>query len=217
MSKLSLKPLVIIGGGGHASVLVDILREQQRKILAVISPDDLDSRLVFDGYEHFRHDEDVFQFKPEDVLLVNGVGALPKSSLRHRLTQLYQSRGYHFETVIASSALVSKFAKIETGVQVFPNAIIQAGASIDCHTIVNTGVIVEHDCIIGQFNHLAPRATLCGQVRTALNVYIGAGATVIQNIQLADNVVVGAGAVVTKDVASDQVCYPCRMTLKSSK
>ncbi|MGR5470774.1 DapH/DapD/GlmU-related protein, partial [Vibrio astriarenae] len=90
---------------------------------------------------------------------------------------------------------------IETGVQVFPNAIIQAGASIDCHTIVNTGVIVEHDCIIGQFNHLAPRATLCGQVRTALNVYIGAGATVIQNIQLADNVVVGAGAVVTKDVA----------------
>ena len=39
-------PLIIIGGGGHASVLVDILRSQNRQILALISPDDVSSRTV---------------------------------------------------------------------------------------------------------------------------------------------------------------------------
>ncbi|TNZ44854.1 shikimate dehydrogenase, partial [Vibrio parahaemolyticus] len=42
-------PLVIIGGGGHASVLVDLLRNQNRTILAVMSPDDISTRQAFDG------------------------------------------------------------------------------------------------------------------------------------------------------------------------
>lgn len=212
MSKDSLRPLVIIGGGGHASVLVDILRQQQRKILAVISPDCVNTRVAFSGLTHFTHDEDIFRFKAEDVLLVNGIGMLPKSHLRLQLSQYYQSHGYQFETVVASSALVSPFANLKAGVQILPNAVVQAGATVQPHTIVNTGAIIEHDCSIGEHNHIAPSATLCGQVNTASQVYIGAGATVIQNIHLADNVIVGAGAIVTQDLMANQVCYSCRNT-----
>ena len=35
---LQRKPLVIIGGGGHASVIVDILKRQKREIVAVMTP-----------------------------------------------------------------------------------------------------------------------------------------------------------------------------------
>jgi len=216
LSEQGLKPLIIIGGGGHASVLVDILLLQKREILAVISPDDLSSRCVFNGISHLNSDDDVFMFPVDEVLLVNGIGILPKSSLKQKLNQYFLSHGYQFETVISENAKISPFAKIGVGVQIFSGVIIQAGTKIANHTVINSGVIIEHDCEIGQYNHIAPRATLCGQVETDDNVYIGAGATVINNIKLARNVIVGAGAIVTKALDQNQVCYPSRATIKSS-
>lgn len=214
MSNLERKPLVIIGGGGHASVLVDILRSQQRKILAIVSPEDISQRRVFASLIHLKNDDDVLGFSPNVVHLVNGIGMLPKSGLKRKLNEYFLSMGYIFETVISDNAQVSSFAEIEQGAQIFSGAIIQAGAVIGAHTIINSGVIIEHDCMIGQYNHIAPKAILCGQVTTHNNVYIGANATVIQNITLEQSSIVGAGAIVTKNISSEQICYSSRSILK---
>lgn len=217
MSNSSLKPIVVIGGGGHASVLVDILRSQKRKILAIVCPDDISQRSVFNGIQHLKQDDDVLQFLPDDVVLVNGIGMLPKSHLKRKLNEYYLSHGYQFETVIAKSAQVSSFAIIEPGVQVFAGAIVHVGAFVGAHSVINSGVIIEHDCHIGRYNHIAPRATLCGQVTTQDDVYVGAGSTVIQNIKLEQGSIAGAGAIVTKNIASQQICYPSRSIIKASK
>ncbi|MGR6832896.1 acetyltransferase [Aliivibrio wodanis] len=214
MSKTELKPLVVIGGGGHASVLVDILRSQQREVLAIVSPEDISQRRVFSGLIHLKNDDDVLGFAPDSVHLVNGVGVLPKSGVKRKLNEYFLSLGYSFETVISDSAQVSSFAEIEQGAQIFSGTIIQAGAVIGAHTIINSGVIIEHDCHIGEYNHIAPKATLCGQVTTHNGVYIGASATVIQNITLEQGSIVGAGAIVTKNISSEQICYPSRSVLK---
>ena len=206
----------MIGGGGHSSVLVDILRSQKREILAVISPEDLSSRTVFKELMHYRNNEDVLKFSFDRVMLINGIGLLPKSDLKRKINEYYLSKGYRFETVIAESAQVSPYAKIGAGVQIFPRAIVNTGSIIEDHTIVNSGVIIEHDCNIGEYNHIAPAATLCGQVKTLESVYIGAGATVIQNVSLGQNVIVGAGAVVTKNLDPDDICYPWRSKNKSN-
>ncbi|AAW84639.1 sialic acid biosynthesis protein NeuD [Aliivibrio fischeri ES114] len=214
MNSSESKSLVVIGGGGHASVLVDILRSQQREILAIVSPENISQRRIFSGITHLKNDDDILRFSPDSVNLVNGVGMLPKSGLKRKLNEYFLSLGYTFETVISDSAQVSSFAEIEQGAQVFSGAIIQAGVVIDAHTIINSGVIIEHDCHIGEYNHIAPKATLCGQVTTHSNVYVGANATVIQNITLEQGSIVGAGAIVTKNISSEQICYPSRSVLK---
>ncbi|MDD9174931.1 acetyltransferase [Aliivibrio sp. S2TY2] len=214
MSNAGLKPLIVIGGGGHASVLVDILRQQQREILAIVSPEDISLRRVFSGLTHLKNDDDVLGFSPDSVHLVNGVGMLPKSGLKRKLNEYFLSLGYTFETVISDSAQISSFAEIEQGAQIFSGAIIQAGVTIGAHSIINSGTIIEHDSVIGQYNHIAPRAILCGQVSTYDNVYIGASATVIQNMTLEQGSIVGAGAIVTKNISSEQICYPSRSVLK---
>ena len=207
MSKQELKPLIIIGGGGHASVLVDILRAQKRNILAVICPDDISVRRVFSGIPHYKSDEDVLNFSTEDVLLVNGIGMLPRSCLKRNVNERFEALGFEFETVIASSAEISEFAQLENGSQVFAGAIVQAGVKIGRHSVVNTGAIIEHDCDIGEHNHIAPSAILCGQVTTGDNVYIGAGATVIQNLNLGRGCIVGAGATILKNVEKNVLVY----------
>lgn len=194
------KPLVLIGGGGHASVLADILLGQGREILAVISPDDLSSRAVFAGLTHLTQDEEVKRFSPESVHLVNGIGMLPRSMLRQRVNQQFLELGYQFETVIASDAHVSRFATIHSGAQILSGARVQTGAVIGEHTIVNSGALVEHDCQIGAYNHIAPHATLCGGISSEELVFIGAGAVICPGLSLGRKCIVGAGVTIRRDV-----------------
>ncbi|EIA3113433.1 acetyltransferase [Vibrio cholerae] len=194
------KPLVLIGGGGHASVLADILLGQGRDIVAVISPDDLSSRAVFTGLVHLTQDEEVKRFSPESVHLVNGIGMLPRSMLRQRVNQQFLELGYQFETVIASDAHVSRFTTIHSGVQILSGARVQTGAVIGEYTIVNSAALVEHDCQIGAYNHIAPRATLCGGISSEELVFIGAGAVICPGVSLGRKCIVGAGVTIRSDV-----------------
>ena len=207
-------PLVIIGGGGHAAVLVDVLLKQKREIAAVISPEPLDGRSVFSGLKRFLQDEDVKRFAVDEVKLVCGIGMMPNSDFRTKLIKRFADFGYHFETVISDDAIVSKHVKLEEGVQVMPGSIIHAGVTVGQHSIVNTGVLLEHDCVIGSFNHVAPKAVLCGAVRTEENVYIGANATLTQCVSVAKGSVVGAGATLTKSLQQTSVLYPAKSMKK---
>lgn len=207
---MSSKPIVIIGGGGHASVLAEILLQQGKEIIAVVSPESVRKRKVFDGILHYMKDEDVYRYNPEDIMLVNGIGQMPNSTLRSRIEKKYKERGFCFESVIASSAEVSHYCCIEQGVQILNAAVIQTGSIIREGTIINTGAIVEHDCEIGTFNHLAPGTTLSGQVKTGENVHIGTGASIIQDVKVGEFSIVGAGAIILKDVPDNSVVFGFR-------
>lgn len=211
------KPLLIIGAGGHASVLVDILREQNRDIIGIVSPEIDRSRKVFQGVCHYPYDDDALRFKPDAILLVNGIGSLPKSNLRSKIYDKFVKLGFQFASVIASDAKISDFAELCHGVQVMHGAIIQAGTIIGENTIINTGAIIDHDGDIGLNNHIAPGVTLSGQVQTKENVHIGTGASVIQSVLIGKNTVIGAGSTITKNVAENVVCFPARISKKVIK
>ncbi|MCG9705279.1 acetyltransferase [Photobacterium damselae] len=210
MNDKATLPIVMIGGGGHASVLAEILLNQGREILAVISPEDISQRPVFEGITLLEKDEDILKFDKDKILLVNGIGIMPKSGFKKKINEYFLSLGYQFETVIADSAFVSPFSKIEIGAQILPMAMIQTGATVGSHSIINTGALVEHDCKIGAYNHIAPKATLCGQVVTKENVYVGAGSTVIQGISIGCGAIVGAGASLTRSLEENAIAYPAR-------
>ncbi|MFD2177629.1 acetyltransferase [Veronia pacifica] len=217
MSEGKHLPLVIIGGGGHASVLVDMLRQQQRRILAVISPDLIDRGEVFGEIKQLTSDEDIHQFGCDDIRLVNGLGMLPGQNLRRKVGEKFRELGYRFETVISSKAIVSPFATLAEGVQVMPGTVVQAGSQIGQHSIINSGVIVEHDSQIGDWNHIAPGVTLCGHVSTGDDVFIGAGATVTQMVCIGSGAIVGAGTTLTEELAAHHICYPAKNTQQEIK
>jgi sugar O-acyltransferase (sialic acid O-acetyltransferase NeuD family) len=211
----SMLPIVLIGGGGHASVLADILLRQGREIVAVICPDDISQRKVFSGMKQLTKDSDIKGYHPDEVCVVNGIGIMPKSRIREKVTEYYLELGYRFESVVDETARVSEFAELGQGVQVFANATVQTGAKVNDFSVVNTGAVVEHDCQLGMHNHIAPNATLCGQVFTDNYVYIGANATVFQCLSIGESTIVGAGAIVTKSLSPQSICYPSRSIIKS--
>ena len=203
------KPALVLGAGGHARVLIDVLMAQGREILGVVAPQVSDAP-EFTGLEQFKADDDVLNFTPEAIELVNAVGSLPQASaLRERLFTRFSNLGYVFATVIAPSAVVSRFAHLEQGVQILPGAIVN-GCTIGANTIINSGAIIEHDVQVGAQCHVAPGAVVCGDVRLAERVHVGAGATIIQGLHIGAEAIIGAGSVVTRPVPATAIHYPAK-------
>ena len=208
-----IKPIVMLGSGGHASVLADILLQNNHTILAVSSLNK-SSRPVFSDIQHFDSNEDVLQFSPDKVKLVNGLGSLPGQSLRHELFDYFVKSNYQFETVISQNAMLSPYSTIGAGSQIFMGAIIQTGAEIGDGTIINSGVIVEHDCHIGMHCHIAPGATICGGVHIGEHTHIATGANVIQGVSIGKHCIVAAGATITKNMPDNSIAYGYRSQIE---
>ncbi|MBC7605294.1 MAG: sugar O-acyltransferase, partial [Ramlibacter sp.] len=67
-------------------------------------------------------------------------------------------------SVTHPSSSISRFARLAQGCFVAAQSVIAAGASLGKSVIVNHGAVVDHDVVIGEFSHVAPRAALGGNV-----------------------------------------------------
>ena len=107
-----------------------------------------------------------------------------------------------FFSVSHPAAIIAKTAQIGLGSFIAAQSIIAPDAQIGIHCIINHGAIVDHDCLVGNYTHIAPHSSLGGGAIVGKGVLIGAGAVVLPGITIADYAVVGAGAVVTKNVVA---------------
>ncbi|MRJ45162.1 acetyltransferase [Idiomarina loihiensis] len=207
------KPYLVLGGGGHARVIIGILVTHNTPIQAVVAPD-LGRTQEFKGLKHLRKDDEVRHYNVNEVTLVNALGSLPgQYNLREELFKRFKKAGYQFLTVVSETAIISQYAVLQEGVQVLPGAVLNA-CNVGENSIVNTGAIVEHDVTIGKHCHIAPGATICGNVTLGNNVHIGAGAIVIQGVDIGDSAVVGAGSVVSKNLSARDMHYPAKSFIK---
>jgi sugar O-acyltransferase (sialic acid O-acetyltransferase NeuD family) len=191
-------PVIVLGGGGHAKVLIDTLLGQGRKILGYVDLDGAGKTVL--GLSHLGNDEAILQYDPGSLRLVNGVGSIASTSVRKRLFEEFRRKGYHFESVIHPSAVIGSEVMLEEGVQIMARAVVQVGSKLGADSIINTGALIDHDCRIGAHAHVAPGAVLSGNVRIEDEVHVGAGAIVIQGLAVGSGSVIGAGAVVVRDV-----------------
>lgn len=185
-----MEKIIIIGGGGHAKVLIDCIESENNfEIISVL--DDNPNLHEILHYKVLRRTGLIFQ---NDVKIILGIG---NNKTREKIAAEISA---DYITTAHPSAVISKYAKIGKGTQIFAGAIINAGAVIGDHCIINTGSVIEHDCVLADFVHISPNAALSGAVQIGSGSHIGTGANIIQNITVGSNVIIGSGAVVTSDI-----------------
>jgi sugar O-acyltransferase (sialic acid O-acetyltransferase NeuD family) len=201
------RPLIVIGAGGHAKVLIDALQiqKQKRELLGVVDADLSKHGIAVLGVELLGTEEIILEHRAGDVELVNGVGSVSSMDARATAFERWRGRSYTFATVVHPSAIVARSAELASGVQVMAGAVIQAESVVSENTIVNTRASIDHDCVIGAHCHVAPGATLSGGVRVGERTHIGVGACVVQGVVIGSRCLIAAGAVVVKDVADGTV------------
>jgi sugar O-acyltransferase (sialic acid O-acetyltransferase NeuD family) len=208
------KPVLVLGAGGHAAVLVDILRQLNIEILGIVATEKPKVSPIFTGIPYFSADDDVLSFAKEKILLVNAIGSIPGQEVRFKVHHKFKQLGYNFMTVVSPKAIVSDYVQLAEGVQIMAGCIVNVNASIEEGTILNSGTIIEHDCIIGKHNHIAPGSVLSGAVVTGDYVHVATGAKVIQGIHIGERSLVGAGATVTKNLESNKTLYVAKPFLR---
>ena len=197
-----MKPVVLLGAGGHARVLRSLLSMQHRQIEAVLDDNSAlhGKRIGHTGLKVAGGLDQITRYQPNGVELINAIGSAHRPTARQAVYERMIGQGYTFATLCHHKAVVACEAFIEPTSQIMASATIQAGAQVYANTLINTGAIIDHDTTIGEHTHVAPGATVCGGVTIGPGCHIGAGATVIQGITLGEGVVVGAGATVLCDV-----------------
>ena len=193
-------PLIVLGAGGHARVLLDALRLRHCEPLGVTDPDASLWGSAVLGVPVLGDDNRIQDFAPNEVMLVNALGSTMSTALRQAVWERWRGRGYQFTGVRHLTAVVAQSAELEADVQVLAGSLIGVDAYLGHNSIVNTGVIVEHDCRVGQHVHLAPGVTLSGNVTVGDGSHLGTGCTVIQDVDIGQGCVVGAGAVVVRNL-----------------
>jgi sugar O-acyltransferase (sialic acid O-acetyltransferase NeuD family) len=191
-------PVIVLGGSGHAKVLVSTLLMQHREVLGFVDVNSELSPLL--GIPHLGDDSAALRHAPNQVRLVNGVGSIGSTALRRMVYERFREKQYIFESVIHPSSIIASEVHIEDGVQIMAGAVVQPGSLLGANVIINTGARVDHDCVIDAHAHIAPGVTLSGNVCIGNGAHIGSAATIIQGVKVGSRAIVGAGAVVVGDV-----------------
>lgn len=191
------KPIIIIGNGGHALVLTEILQMNGEKILGFTAPEKQQN--IF-GLNYLGTDNTILSYMPNEVELVLGIGSLSPNNIRSKIFDLFKSKGYTFKTCVHPSAIISSSATVEEGAQIMAGVVIQPFVHIKKNAIINTGVKIDHGCMIEENVHIAPGSVLSGNVCIGKNVHVGTNATIIQGIQVGEFALIAAGAVVVKNI-----------------
>ncbi|PAQ13673.1 sugar acetyltransferase [Bacillaceae bacterium SAOS 7] len=198
------RPIIIVGNGGHAKVLTEILLLNNENIIGFTTPKKEENPF---GLKYLGDDSIIFNHSPSDILLVNGIGSTYSTAVRKIIYQTFSSAGYMFAQVIHPSALVSAYSCLGEGVQIMARAVIQPFAQIADNTIVNTVASIDHDCVIGAHCHIAPGSILSGTVQVGHETHIGTGTTIIQGVKIGSQVLIGAGSLVLKDIEDQATVY----------
>ncbi len=198
------KPVIMIGNGGHANVLTEILLGQGVGVIGFTAPEGQKNQ--FD-LPYLGDDSQIFNHSIDKIELVLGLGSVNQSDVRKNVFRHFKNEGYAFKSVIHSTAIIAPSVKLGEGVQVMAGTILQTNTEIADNTIINTGTIIDHDSRIAAHVHIAPGCALSGNIIIGESSHIGTGTTIIQGIEIGQCCLIGAGAVVLKSISDGMTAY----------
>lgn len=201
-----MEKIIILGSGGHAQSLIDVIERQGIYDIAGYIVNDssgLDSKAV---YPVIGCDNDLSLFYKDGIRnAAIGIGFLGKGTLRNKLYKNLKEIGYSLPVICDPSAIISKRVSVGEGTFIGKGAVVNAGAKIGKMCIINTGAIIEHGCQVGDYSHVAVGSVLCGDVCIGCETLVGANATVIQGRIVGDRCIVPAGEVIRKNVINEEL------------
>lgn len=191
------KNLILIGGGGHCKSVIEVAESAGYTILGILDrPEEVGKKVL--AYEVIGVDDDIPLYVDKAEFVIT-IGFIKNPALRIKLYDKVLEAGGKLATLIASTAHVSKYAKLGAGTVVMHQAFVNAGAVIGDNAIINTFANIEHDAHIGNQCHISTGAMVNGDCLVGDNCFIGSQSVLANAISICPDVVVGAGSLVRKN------------------
>ncbi len=191
--------VAIVGAGGHAKVVADIVKLDPEASLVGFLDDRQEMHgktvlglTVLEGLATWLSRRDT-----DDCALLVAIG---DNRTREAVASEIRSAGRRFFTAVHPSAQIGTGVEIGEGSVLMANTAVNAEAVIGQHVIINTNASVDHDSVVEDFAHISPGASLAGTVTVGRGAHVGTGASVTPGVVVGEWSTVGAGATAAKDV-----------------
>ena len=200
--------VVILGGGGHGRVVIDIVEKAGRfRLLGVVDAVVPVGQAVL-GYEVLGRDADLSRLVERHPIegIVIAVG---DNWARSRAVAAVRGMTPRIAmpNVIHPSASIAKGFRLGQGNVVMAGAVVNSGATLGDFCIVNIHASVDHDARLGDYASLAPHACAGANVEIGEFTAVGLGAHIVRGRKIGAHTVVGAGATVLDDLPPHVVAY----------
>lgn len=193
--------LLIYGAGGHGMSLLELVRAQGIYRVVGFLDDGVTPGESVLGVPVLGGSERLPELYQKGVrLAVNAVGGIGDLAVRRRVFQHILAAGFGCPAVVHPSAVLEPSASLAAGVQVFPLAYVGSRVQAGFGTIINTGAIVSHECLLGDLVNISPGAILAGGVQVGERALIGMGVTVNLLVKVGVGARLGNGATIKADV-----------------
>ena len=191
-----MKNVIIIGTGGHAKVLADIVLCSGDNLLGFLTSDD---KTEFVGFPILGRDTDYEKF--DDCSFIIGIG---DNAVREQFVERMQ--GVDWYTAIHPTANIARVdTSIGEGCAIMAKATVCAGAHIGRHCIINTSADADHDSVMEDFSHISALSILAGGARIGKRSFMGVNSCVRDKTSIGADCFIGAGSAVVKDITEPGV------------
>ena len=136
MADNSKNNLVLIGSGGHASVVESLSRTIGLKIKFIAVPFAITGQDALSDVEYLADDDLMNVRNKQDYILLNGVGQKIRCNLRADIFSKFKSKGFEFQKIVHPSSYVDPSSKVFEGAQVM------------------AGTVIQNDCVILSLIHI---------------------------------------------------------------
>ncbi len=182
----------VIGGGGHAKVVIRTLQSAGYRVVTVFDDDPTKYGQSVLGIPIVGPVESIEAATPMPAVVAVGNNAIRK--------RISESLRLDWLTVIHPAAFVDATVELSPGTVVMAGCVIQPDCRIGRHTIINTSASIDHDTRIGSFAHVGPGCRIAGDCELGEEVFMGVGSVVLPGRTIGERSTVGGAACVTRNV-----------------
>lgn len=186
---------IVIGNGGHAVSVIDILHRLNYSILGTIKKFGTKDTNIC-GVPTIGTDQDLEALRQSVDLAFIGIGQIKSAELRIKLHESLLRLNFRSPTLIAPGAYVSKFSSVKEWTTIHSNCFVNAEVTIGKNSIINSGTIIEHGSRVGNHTHISTAVTINGNVKIGDCCFIGSGSVIHQNVIIPNNSIINSGSVI---------------------
>ena len=197
-----MRDLVIIGNGGHAKVVIDILEERgDYNILGIITKNKGDE-ISIGSYQVLGDDNLLKELFNQGVkFAVIGVGGFTDNIRRKRIYENLKNIGFQIISAIHPTASISRTVLMGEGNVVFSGVVINPYVRMGNNIIVATGSTIDHDSEIKDHSFISAGVTVGAETKIEEEVLLALGSKVISGVTICKGTLIGAGALVTREIS----------------
>ena len=211
-----MKNAVVVGAGGHARVIISLLRDCGQVPIAILDVNEPQAGELIMGIPVVPAKTSLIDFSQN--MQFDFYIAMGENNARLSWWEKLNSKGLSCPNLISPFAKIDIASSLGSGNVICGNVFIGPEVIIGSNNIINTGAIIEHEVVIGSHSHLAPGSVIAGRVNISDMCSIGAGSTVIDKLKVSRGVTLGAGGILVRDAEVENGIYTgCPAILKRRK